>query len=650
MKNIQTAPERPYSVFRTAALLICLHLTACAAVTARHASIQSVIVDFRKDILDSGELSQISRQYLATQYLMPRYKTEPEQVIRALEQPGAPGQTPDRVYTLAETALARALSFENKDSRAAADWHIFAAAKAYDAIFNSPCRIYSCFDPRHDRLRLFYARAVAGWIVNERKLGSFKPEERTVLDQTYRVSLKTGPDLQDPNVYLDLMLATEMKFEGLSTRSLRRGIGVSLVGWRENKQETQQEHYYPRVGLAQALSAMALFSEPSAGVRQVELAFFDSLAQEKVAINGEEMPLAADFTAAFGYQVSKSTLKSVNIAHTMDIEAGLSATGFYMLAPYNPDKIPLITVHGLLSSPITWIDVNNQLLADPELRRNFQIWHFYYPPGLPIMVSASMFREKLDELYRTFDPGGNNPKLSDTIVLSHSMGGLITRTAVSDSSDAFWLKMFGKTEKELSLPADLKSQLDKLLDFEHRNFIKRVVFVAVPHRGSNMSESLVGRIGRSLVSLPAKIASNLKQMHEQIQSLLLPEAKEALVSPDELNSIRGLSPNNPAIQALSQLAISRGVQVHSIIGTESKAENGEPSDGVVPYSSAHLEGVASELTVPTGHSAHTHPLAIMEIERILRLHLHEYQARHPEPKAKAAPPAAGALPACAAMY
>jgi len=38
-----------------------------------------------------------------------------------------------------------------------------------------------------------------------------------------------------------------------------------------------------------------------------------------------------------------------------------------MTEPFDPHKIPLITVHGLLSSPITWINLQNDLMGDPEL-------------------------------------------------------------------------------------------------------------------------------------------------------------------------------------------------------------------------------------------------------------------------------------------
>jgi pimeloyl-ACP methyl ester carboxylesterase len=618
---------RSKKILWLAVLALGLGLIVFTFVKMRRPSLSKQMQMAGRSVVSEGELSQIAQQYLKRHALMKSFKTDPAGVIEKLKQPGPLSEAADRVYTLVQAALAHALSLERQDPRAAADWCLFAAAQAYDALFQGAPRIYSSFDPRHDRMRLFYGRAVAGWIVNLRKLGRLQPETRAVLGETFRTSIKSGPRLADPNTYAELLIAAETDVSELRSRSMRRGIGAPFVGWNENRKASSQDRYFPLVGLAQALSAVALFSNTQEGSRKVELALYDSLAQETVEIDGAAIPLAADFTAAFAYQISKSRLQHFNLIHTLDIEAGLRATGFYMLQPFDPDKIPLITVHGLFSSPLNWVDVTNDLLGDAEIRANYQIWHFFYPPGLPILISASMFRDKIDELFRTFDPDHRNPKLDDVIVLAHSMGGLLTRTAVSESHDALWLKMFGKTERELSLPADIGAELNKLLNFRRREFIKRVIFVAVPHRGSRMSEELIGRIGRSLVNLPAQIVQNLNQLRSRLEKFIEPQSLTALVSPEQLNSIRGLSPDSPPIQALSRIAIDRGVKFHSIIGTESKTENGEPFDGVVTYSSAHLEGAVSELTVSCDHSAHTNPLVILEIERILRLHLREYETR-----------------------
>jgi hypothetical protein len=39
--------------------------------------------------------------------------------------------------------------------------------------------------------------------------------------------------------------------------------------------------------------------------------------------------------------------------------------------PFDPHKIPLIPVHVLLSSPVTWINLQNDLMGDPELRQYY---------------------------------------------------------------------------------------------------------------------------------------------------------------------------------------------------------------------------------------------------------------------------------------
>ena len=46
-----------------------------------------------------------------------------------------------------------------------------------------------------------------------------------------------------------------------------------------------------------------------------------------------------------------------------------------------------------------------------------------------------------------------------------------------------------------------------------------------------------------------------------------------------------------------------------------------PTDGIVEYRSSHLDGVLSEKIVPGTHSAQQDPDVIVELKRILALHL-----------------------------
>jgi hypothetical protein len=167
----------------------------------------------------------------------------------------------------------------------------------------------------------------------------------------------------------------------------------------------------------------------------------------------------------------------------------------------------------------------------------------------------------------------------------------------------------------------LREQLDRLLRFHREPFIKRVIFICVPHRGSVLAESFSGKIGRLLIAVPAAVVTSVRLVLDQAGTVLTPEVKEALQ--EDPTSIKGLSPQNPMIQALAGVAIDKGVPFHSIIGDRGLDGGEQSSDGVVPYTSSHLAGAVSELIVPSDHAATAHPLTVLEVKRILKLHLQQ---------------------------
>ncbi|MCX5903256.1 MAG: alpha/beta hydrolase, partial [Proteobacteria bacterium] len=68
----------------------------------------------------------------------------------------------------------------------------------------------------------------------------------------------------------------------------------------------------------------------------------------------------------------------------------------------------------------------------------------------------------------------------------------------------------------------------------------------------------------------------------------------------------------------SSLPIAPGVTAHSIIAVKKPGNKREDwNDGVVSYTSAHIDGVASELIVHSSHSTQSEPQTIEEVRRIL---------------------------------
>src|SRR5205085_999316 len=67
----------------------------------------------------------------------------------------------------------------------------------------------------------------------------------------------------------------------------------------------------------------------------------------------------------------------------------------YLMQPYSPDRIPVIMVHGLKSTPLTWHEMTNEIMDDSVLGRRYQLWHYLYPTGLPFLASAAEFRDEI---------------------------------------------------------------------------------------------------------------------------------------------------------------------------------------------------------------------------------------------------------------
>ena len=134
----------------------------------------------------------------------------------------------------------------------------------------------------------------------------------------------------------------------------------------------------------------------------------------------------------------------------------------------------------------------------------------------------------------------------------------------------------------------------------------------------------MGGLDRQKANLSAKrYLQKSVQLTDKIRDYVNPDLQSSLDGQDP-TSVNGLSPNSPGIKILAKVAVDNGVPFHSVIGNQGMPGPVEKtSDGVVLYNSSHLEGAQSEYIVPANHSAHTHPLAVKEIERILYLHLHE---------------------------
>jgi hypothetical protein len=464
-----------------------------------------------------------------------------------------------------------------------------------------------------------YNRAAVDLAVELPKLNQYRssPGPLTIQNrqtgEIYRLQLAPGDRAEYPATYFQKFLdARKLRVRRGEEAVLIPGLGGTLVGVRSSVLAgSPLPRFEPPSGYRLPVTSVVDFSPSQKAPVEARLRLVDPLHQNTVEIGDQRFPLAANFSAPL---LSYGRLNElwVGFINMIRGESMRNATGLLLTQPYDPDRIPVIFVHGLLSSKFIWRKTGLALLQDPEIRRRYQFWVYSYPTGNPISFSALHLREDL-----AFAQGRFGLK-HGVVLIGHSMGGLLSRMQVTDSGRTIWNEAFGPKAQELYLRVPNDSRIKRALIFQTNPTIKRVIFVATPHRGSRLAMGKIGTIAIWLIRLPLDL---LEEIPQTINHALNFRGQRAILP----TSIQGLSPNSPLLHALNRLPIQ--AVHHSIIGDRGRGDTPNSSDGVVPYSSSHLASAQSEKIVPTGHEAMDDPQAVEEIRRILLLNLGIHENR-----------------------
>jgi hypothetical protein len=165
-----------------------------------------------------------------------------------------------------------------------------------------------------------------------------------------------------------------------------------------------------------------------------------------------------------------------------------------------------------------------------------------------------------------------------------------------DAGDAFWRGISDKPFDEVRFTPDDQVLLRNVVFVKPLPFVRRVIFLATPHRGSYLAgPQLVRRLAQRLVRLP----SDLVRVGADLATL---GPTGTFASGRMPTSIDNMSPSHRFIRALVGIPLSPGVTAHSIISVNDDGPLEDASDGVVKYESAHIAGVESELVVHSPHS------------------------------------------------
>jgi len=556
------------------------------------------------------------------------FRSDPEAALLRLEKIARQQPDADLAFALAELSWVEGRRLDRWRRAGAIDRFIDTVAYAHDFLFDfaltDPQR---AADPRFRQAcnlynggleRLLRAAQSNGQLMADGVIRLKTHGKEQVLPVKMTESPWTAADVDQ------LTIASDYEVSGLPTRNYQRGLGVPLIGVHNTEQPSKEgpERFYPpemAFPLTAFLVPKSKLHDPAADIappRECRLELCDPVRNPVWGNATASIALETDVSTPLAYMWSRTDLDRYRWTGLFRPGEALGRTNLMLLRPYEPSKIPVVMVHGLISSPLAWIPMLNELLRDPTIQQRYQFLLFMYPTGVPVPTAAALLRDSLQELERTYNASGRDAEAARMVLLGHSMGGLLSHMMTVDSGDRLWqINTFRRFEDMLGPPAVL-AELRHYLFFEHQPYVSRVVFLATPHRGSDLSRGFVGRLGASLIAEPDQIGNLLTQLIKDNPNTFERRFRRLP------SSVETLEPDSKILEALLQMpANPKIVTFHSIIGSNRPSGKHESTDGIVPYHSAHFDGVASELVVPSDHSVQKSQDAIREVRRILLEHL-----------------------------
>ena len=544
--------------------------------------------------------------------------------------------------------------------------------------------------------------------VDDYDLGIYLPNENNYLQNAHK---------QD-SALADLVSTYELRLSGLNSISKRPGLGISLVASLDDRYTTtiRQLLSSSLSGRLANESDNTKDSEPSSRIyptghllltglikpsgdsvldvlssRQLDIHLYNPYQTETVNILNDNYPLAANFSAGYGMWLAENQLDSVGYLNLITRQPDARLPKLFMLEPYDPDKRVIIMLHGLASSPATWVNLTNDILNDDKLRDNYQVWQIFYPTNLPILENRYQIQQLINTTYEQTDPTGQNRASKNSVIISHSMGALIARMMLSDENLVEDLDrlddqdVLSNSEKRQIRDALKESfgekELRKRFELHSLPQVDTAVFLSAPFRGTDYADRWFTRALRRIVYLPVGL---VKTVTDNLATIATQGdlAQNPLGALYLQNGASQLSDKSSFIELTKDLTINSRVTYHSIIANndaditkglaqaqpdgakidlsqaveeDAKDERAsvsvsddtselppEPlvaavtvdknisqaltqrlSDGIVPYTSAHLDGAASETVINGGHSIQTNPQTILTLRRILHKQLQE---------------------------
>jgi hypothetical protein len=545
--------------------------------------------------------------------------------------------TPDKVYAFAELCYVAAKRQELKDPAVALDRYGTAVTHAYQYLFDErygPMR--NPYDPEFRGACEVYNLSLESALRIVQRQGGLLPGCTHGIEsnsQSWDVKIVVREGRWRPEDFTEFKFVSDYEVQGLKNQYLSFGLGVPLIAIRRERERAAAGEPFLPPSMSFPVTAFLRVlpdehaCEPGSRPRHTALLeLYDPLASTDVVVGQRRVPLESDLSTPLAYFLNdpqldpnnpKLNLEDIATEGLLRPDKTQAETGLYMLQPYEPGKIPVLMVHGLWSSPMTWMEMFNDLRSDPGIRDRYQFWFYLYPTGEPFWQAATRLRDDLAHARDVLDHEHRDPAFDRMVLVGHSMGGLIAKMQTVASGDSFWRVVSDKPFNDLRAAPEVRARLEHTLFFQPTPGVRCLITIATPHRGTKIANDTVRWVAREVIHMPQITLSGREQLLKDNPGMF----RDATIVKVK-TSFDSLAPDSPVLPVLLQAPHPRWVTCHNIIGVlPNKGLVGKfagGSDGVVSYESAHLDDAASELKVNADHmTVHRHPLSILEVRRIL---------------------------------
>jgi len=427
--------------------------------------------------------------------------------------------------------------------------------------------------------------------VNDYNLDIYLPNENNYLQNAHKQT----------SALADLSSTYELRLSGLNSVSKRPGLGISLVASLDDRYTTTIRQL-----LVASLSGRLTNedkntddSEPSSRIyptghllltglikpdgdsvldalssRRLDIHLYNPYQTESVNILNDDYPLAANFSAGYGLWLSENQLDGVGYLNLITRQPDAQLPKLFMLEPYDPDKRVLIMLHGLASSPATWVNLTNDILNDDKLRDNYQVWQIFYPTNLPILENRYQIQQLINSTYQQTDPDGKNRASQNSVIISHSMGAIIARMMLSDENlvddlDKLNDKDILSSNEKQQIRNALKTsfgedELKERFELQALPQVDTAVFLSAPFRGTDYADRWFTRALRRIVYLPVGL---VKTFTDNLATIATQGdlAQNPLGALYLQNGASQLSDKSSFIELTKDITINERITYHSII-------------------------------------------------------------------------------------